>query len=574
MNDAQPTVTPHDGRPTLIAELISEHAESLLQYCWIMLGDDSAAQAALRRALLAAAHSLSPADHVPGDPQCADHDGNRAYSGRPADSGYAGHSRCPGYSGRPAGSGSPREWLFSLAHAQCLRERTPVAAGAPPGGDPALMATHAMMSLSQPAREAVALTAWHGMTNAGTARIVGATVAAVAGLVQAGREQLHRAVAGEVLAGRDRGECWKRAAILDGRPATLPAPLRDRLLGHAAACPRCGPHLPREVSAAKVCGLLPFPPMTDAPVADLPSAELATAAELAVALATDLRAARGKPVTGLGDLVMGSREPATSPREPATSPREPVTSPAGTAPDVAEPLSAEQRGPIKTGRRRSRAAGWFALVTLGMAVILLAASFLGLPGTGARPGSGGTTGPGASSDAPGKQRVPRTHERPVTGARSGPALTGLPQAARAGRLLVIPGTLSLGSATSGVIMIAAKDGPVTWSAASSSALVLSRRTGHLGAGQRAMLRVQVRPGKAGWALVRISPGGIAVRVTWTGPTPRTSSPSATPSADPSPTASATPTPSPSPSPSPSLTPSQSATPSPSGAPPLSPCRRS
>jgi hypothetical protein len=431
------------------------------------------------------------------------------------------------------------------------------------------MATHAMMSLTQPAREAVALTAWHGMTNAGTARIVGATAAAVAALVQAGHEQLHRAVAGEVLAGRDRGECWKRAAILDGRPATLPAPLRDRLLSHAAACPRCGPHLPREVSAAKVCALLPFPPMTDAPVADLPSAELAAAAELAVALATDMGAARGKPVTGLGELVMGSREPGTSLREPATGSREPVTGPLepvtvppgppGRAPDVVQPLPAEQGGPITTGRRRSRAAAWLAPVTLAMAVILLAASLLGLPGTGARPGSGGTTGPGASTDAPGYQRVPRTHERPVTRARSGPALTGLPQSARAGRLLVIPGTLSLGSGTSGVITIAATGGPVTWSAASSSALVLSRRTGHLGAGRRAMLRVQVRPGKAGQALVRISPGGITVRVTWTGPAPRTPSPSATPSPDPSPSPSATPTP----SPSASVTPSPSATPSPS-----------
>ena len=102
MNDAQPTVTPHDGHLALIIGLISEHAESLLQYCWIMLGDDNAAQAALRRALLAATHGLSPGDHDPGDPECADHGGNRAYSGRPADSGYVGDSRCPGYSGRRA----------------------------------------------------------------------------------------------------------------------------------------------------------------------------------------------------------------------------------------------------------------------------------------------------------------------------------------------------------------------------------------------------------------------------------------------------------------------------------------
>jgi hypothetical protein len=519
MNDAQPTVTPHGDRLTLIGGLISEHAESLLQYCWIMLGDDSAAQAALRRALLAAANSLSSGEHDPGGPECTGHGGNHAYSGR------------------PAGFGSAREWLFSLAHAQCLREGTPVAAGAALGGGSVLMATRAMMSLAQPAREAVALTAWHGMTVAETARIVGATVAAAAGLVQAGHQQLHRALAGEVLAGRDRGECWKRAAILDGQAATLPAPLRGRLLGHAVACPQCGPYLPREVSAAKVCTLLPFPPMTDAPVADLPSAELAAAAELAVALATDLRAARGRPVTG----------------------------PLGPVPDSdggAEPLPAEPGGPAKSGRRRSRAARWLALVTLVMAGTMLAAGLIGLPGTRAGPRSGGTTGSGASSQAPRYHRVPRTHERPVGRARSGPALTGLPQPAGAGRLLVIPRTLSLGSGTSGVITIAAEGGPVTWSAASSSALVLSHRTGRLGAGRRAMLRVRVRPGKAGRGLVRISPGGITVEVTWTGPAPRAPSPSATPSPDPSPSPSATPTPSPSASvtASPSATPSQSATP--------------
>ncbi|MBO0807706.1 MAG: sigma-70 family RNA polymerase sigma factor, partial [Actinobacteria bacterium] len=76
------------------------------------------------------------------------------------------------------------------------------------------MATRAIMALTQPEREALALATWLGMSLAQVARIVGTSVPAVANVLHASEERLRREVGGEVLASRDPGECERRAGIL------------------------------------------------------------------------------------------------------------------------------------------------------------------------------------------------------------------------------------------------------------------------------------------------------------------------------------------------------------------------
>jgi hypothetical protein len=43
---------------------------------------------------------------------------------------------------------------------------------------------------------------------------------------------------------------------------TITPALCDRVVDHAAACARCGPNLPRSVSAARVFALLPAPALS------------------------------------------------------------------------------------------------------------------------------------------------------------------------------------------------------------------------------------------------------------------------------------------------------------------------
>lgn len=175
---------------------------------------------------------------------------------------------------------SPREWLFSLARSECLhRDEWPVvlvagdelgAAGPPP--TPAVMAWRAVMSLARPEREILALAAWLDMSPAQAARVTGLPEPDLRVLLDQARDLLHRAVAAEVLAGRDAGECASRAAIIGDRSRMLSYALRGLLLTHAQSCPDCAGHLPQDVSAARVYRILPFPRLSERLAADLRAA--------------------------------------------------------------------------------------------------------------------------------------------------------------------------------------------------------------------------------------------------------------------------------------------------------------
>jgi hypothetical protein len=118
--------------------------------------------------------------------------------------------------------------------------------------------------------EVLELVAGHGLEPAEAGLVVGVAAAAVEELATGARAALGRSLAAEILA-RAGSHCARRAAILghavgtavgtaDGSPrAPLAAAIRERLVGHARHCPACAPHLPHDISAAKVYHLCPRP---------------------------------------------------------------------------------------------------------------------------------------------------------------------------------------------------------------------------------------------------------------------------------------------------------------------------
>jgi hypothetical protein len=121
---------------------------------------------------------------------------------------------------------------------------------------------------------------------------------------------------------------------------------------------------------------------------------------------------------------------------------------------------------------------------------------------------------------------------------------------------VTPDRLALGHSTTGQLTLTAKNGPVSWSADTSSTLVtLNSQQGTLQAGQSVTLTVRVTPGTGDeFVFVYSSPltsgatqspsavpsASQAVEVTWTTGPPRSPRPSPSPSdsSSPSPSASA------------------------------------
>ena len=165
--------------------------------------------------------------------------------------------------------------------------------------------------------------------------------------------------------------------------------------------------------------------------------------------------------------------------------------------------------------------------------------------------------PGISSPSlPGQARSP---------AKSASASASSSAPTANGTLAITPDRLDLGRSTSGQLTLTAMNGPVSWSADTSSSLVtLNSQQGTLQAGQSVTLTVSVTPGSGDeFVFVYSSPltsgataspstaptASQAVEVTWMTTRPRSPRPS------PSPSGSSSPSPSPSPSPSVSAAPS-------------------
>ncbi len=218
--------------PGARAALYDSYAESVYRYCWALLGNPDSAQVALRDTLIAAeAHAGSL-----GDPDRL------------------------------------RVWLLALARGECVRRRVPGGSGqadtefsgvaVPPLSDPAdadlrVVAWNAGRGLAPEDREVLELATRHGLSGADLAAVLGTGQRYAEALLEAATERLRDAITAEILVRKGPYDCPKRAKILAGFTGRLTPEMRDEVTRHLPGCVTCRPHRVRQVSVAKVFGLLP-----------------------------------------------------------------------------------------------------------------------------------------------------------------------------------------------------------------------------------------------------------------------------------------------------------------------------
>lgn len=237
----------HD--PGAPAALYDTYAENVYQYCWAMLGSPDSAQVALRDTLIAAethVASLADADRL-------------------------------------------RVWLFALARGECLRRWVPggadqadtglsagvestgaevstetelfavVGSSLPDSADADLrvVAWNARRALAAEDREVLELAIRHGLAGVDLAAVLGTGRHFAEALLEAATERLRDAVTVEILARKGTHDCSVRAEILTGVIGDVTPQVRDQVIRHLPDCAACRPHRVRQVSVAKVFGLLP-----------------------------------------------------------------------------------------------------------------------------------------------------------------------------------------------------------------------------------------------------------------------------------------------------------------------------
>ncbi|MFI9573388.1 hypothetical protein ACIG5D_18295 [Microbispora rosea] len=223
--------------PGALAALYDTYAGNLYRYCRTLLAGPDAAQVALRDTLIAAealVGSLADTDRF-------------------------------------------RPWLYALARGECLRRRTPGEEGVPedtgplpvatvpfPGvtaegaeADLRLVASSAVGALSVEDREVLELVARHGMTGRDLAAVLGTGERYAEALLDAATERLRETVTVEILARRATHDCARASDILAGFTGELTPQTRTQLIRHLARCETCAQQRVRQVSPAKVFGLLP-----------------------------------------------------------------------------------------------------------------------------------------------------------------------------------------------------------------------------------------------------------------------------------------------------------------------------
>ncbi|MEU6429922.1 hypothetical protein ABZ860_28875 [Microbispora sp. NPDC046973] len=222
--------------PGALAALYDTYAGNLYRYCRTLLAGPDAAQVALRDTLIAAEALVGSL----ADPERF------------------------------------RPWLYALARGECMRRRTPGEEDGPDAGpvpvatvpfpgvtaegaeaDLRLVASSAVGALSVEDREVLELAARHGMTGQDLAAVLGAGERYAEALLDAATERLREAVTVEILARRATHDCARASAILEGFTGELTPQARAQLTRHLARCETCARQRVRQISPAKVFGLLP-----------------------------------------------------------------------------------------------------------------------------------------------------------------------------------------------------------------------------------------------------------------------------------------------------------------------------
>ena len=239
MNSPDAVAALRAGAPDAAGQLYAAHAEDLYQYCWLVLRSRQTAQVAVRDAVILADARSSELR----DPSML------------------------------------KAWLFAIARAECDRHcpgsagesDEPVARPQQPDAALRIMAWNAVIALTPDEREALDLVTRHGMTPPEVALVLGLPAPEVPALIGSARRHLEQALAAEILIGREGQECAGRGDALRGWNGTVTPAVRERLLEHADSCPACSPRLPRNVSVARIFGLLPRPALTGGGWVGVPS---------------------------------------------------------------------------------------------------------------------------------------------------------------------------------------------------------------------------------------------------------------------------------------------------------------
>jgi DNA-directed RNA polymerase specialized sigma24 family protein len=551
MNDPQLAAALRSRSPDALPELLDAYGDQLFSYCWRLLRNRENARIAVRDALVIATAQI-------------------------------GRLVCDEWLGL---------WLYSLARAECLRrEAVPASAADEPvalpntdDADSRLMAWKAVTAMPADEVEALDLDSRHDVD---LRLVLGLSAAEAQALLDRARRDLERALGAEILI-RKSDACPDRAAVLSGWTGTTTPALRDRVLEHAATCSVCSPNLPRSVSPARVFALLPAPVLSSVARQEV----LGFLEDSRTAAYREFTVSRAEELTGSWFLT--SPEPSEPSEPPAAQvpPRPPR--PAATAP---------------AARRRPRVSrvGSAAMASVAVAAVFALVGFHVTPSasTASSPPSAAAEGPGSvtaqpsggadaalpvkvkrsagapSSTEPRQQSAatkteslavaaasrPETPSPPslpgqaVSPAKSASASASSSTPSANGTLTVTPDRLDLGRSTTGQLTLTAVNGPVSWSADTSSPLVtLDSQQGTLQAGQSVTLTVSVTPGSGEeFVFVYSSPltsgatvaptaapsASQAVEVTWTTGRPRGPRPSPSPSdsssSSPSPSASAAP----------------------------------
>ena len=257
MQDAQIVNALRTKSPDSVAALFDAYGEQLFQYCWLLLLRRDAAATAVRDATITARANIatlrSPEELAP--------------------------------------------WLCALARAECQRhDPAPAAEADVPLGDPGqpvtdsqLVAWRAVLGVAPAEREALDLTARHGMSTADVALVTGLSTVEADFLVTQAQASLQRALTAELARGR----------------------------GNSGASAQAGAGAPRVVSVSKVFGRLPSP----ATPPGMRDEVLAAARDVGdVSDAGDVRDVRDEDVQALAAPSVSVFDPAGFPVAPLRSP--------------------------------------------------------------------------------------------------------------------------------------------------------------------------------------------------------------------------------------------------------------
>ncbi|TDB92767.1 sigma-70 family RNA polymerase sigma factor [Actinomadura sp. 7K534] len=545
-----------DARPAVY----DAYADRLYAYCWFQLRNRDAAQVALRDTfILADAH--------------------------------VGRLRDPG---------RLTPWLYAIARLECARRLPPrnqapdmpIASHDQQDADRRIIAWNAVLDLPPDAREILELGVRHRLSVPDLAAVFDVPLKDAQTTLEGARRSLEEALTAEVLAYQGPYGCAERAVLLRQRHGGPVQDLNHRLMEHVEECATCAAFRPRNVSAAKVYGLLPkaSPP---------PELRLRV---MSCFLDPELVGYR-LFVSGRVTEFTPDGFP-TQAMEPARPPRAPSSGGPSWLRRLRRALSPPEE--LEFRAQAVRVAMVLAVVALlsGGGIVSIY-GLLGadngdtvagphptvIPGHTQEPVPGRRTlghpeSVGYLNTAPVSATFPlgsKVSSAPPTALWASPPETmptnanvALPVGASTrGTLAVSPLFLDLAGDSDGCIDLRAEGGPVTWTAKTQGALRVHPSSGRLAAGQSVTVRVHVsrRTNSKGSGTITFQPGGSQVQVTWR---PDAPNPDPTPTPEPTPTRSDPTDPSTPPGthrpeqPSPSRTKSSSSEPPPSEPSPSAP----